>query len=172
MTERKRSGKRAGRPSKSGAKQAHLVIPGAGNGGTIPPPEHRWKAGDPSPNPKGRPRKNAEFRELIMDVMGEVITPDMPNVSRIMAAIRVGLMKNPTPFLEYAFGKVPQAVAQMTWREYLEQQGQDAATAFNRLVEAAAAAKHAATGAGGTGSAGSVEGSGEGSADSAANDRN
>jgi len=37
-------------------------VPGAGNGGTIPPPEHRWKPGQ-SGNPGGR-AKNDVFSEI------------------------------------------------------------------------------------------------------------
>jgi hypothetical protein len=152
-----------------------------------------WKPGQ-SGNPKGRPRDGESWAAILTwasNLTGEEaaarVPPEMAKFFRplkdvklkeaISLRVMASLLFEPSSALFNAVmdrveGKVLQPIAQMTWREYLEQQGLDAATAFNRLVEAAAAAKHAAAGAGGTGSAGSVEGSGEGSADSAANDRN
>ena len=39
-----------------------------------PPKEHQWKKGDPSPNPKGRPKKSKNIKEAIQKVLGEEIT--------------------------------------------------------------------------------------------------
>ncbi len=106
---------------KAGVKQAQ---PGAGNGGTIPPEATRWKAGDPSPNPKGRPRKQRAIQELIKDIIGEVIDPQAPQMSRGMAAIRLRIMKDPMPFIEYAYGKIPTPTHELNadeWRDWLKE---------------------------------------------------
>jgi len=99
----KRKTKRANRPDKQGAIRGKNVSP---LNGAVLPVEKQFKPGV-SGNPHGRPRKLREFQELIYDVMAEDLLPDL---SRIRAAIRLGLNKNPTPFLEYAFGKVPQQI--------------------------------------------------------------
>ena len=88
-----------------------------------PPIETQFQRGAPSPNPHGRPRKLRDLQELIKDVMAENITPD---VTRITAAIKIGLNKHPTVWLEYAFGKVPQPTHEMNrdeWREWLKENG-------------------------------------------------
>jgi len=91
--------------------------------GIVPPVEHRFQPGQPSPNPHGRPRKLRELQELIKDVMSENVTPDM---TRIMAAIKLGLNKNPTVWLEYAFGKMPTPTRVMNddeWKGWLLENG-------------------------------------------------
>ena len=83
---------------------------------------HQFKPGQTG-NPHGRPRKNADFKELILRVMGEDL---VPNVTRIEAAIRIQLNKNPLPLYEYAFGKVPQPTHEMNdteWRSWLKENG-------------------------------------------------
>src|SRR3989304_10574684 len=74
-------------------------------------------------NPHGRPRKLRDLQELIKDMMAESVTPDM---TRIMAAIKLGLSKNPTVWLEYAFGKLPTPTHEMDdneWRDWLKENG-------------------------------------------------
>jgi hypothetical protein len=127
-------------------KHAKNTLPGASPiSGTPPPEETKWKPGQPSPNPHGRPRKFHDLQELIKDTLAEEIRIPEGVLTRAQAMIRTMLIKSPTDriaLLEYAFGKVPQAFAHMTWKEYLEQQGLDAAAVFNGLVAAAAAAEH------------------------------
>jgi len=104
-------------------KQAKITLPGASPISGTPPPERtRWKPGQTG-NPHGRPRKSADFKELILHVMAEEL---MPHVTRIEAAIRIQLNKNPLPLYEYAFGKVPQPTHEMNrdeWREWLKENG-------------------------------------------------
>ena len=76
-----------------------------------PPIETQFKPGMVS-NPKGRPRKLVELQELIYETMAEELrNPDGGLLgTRAQAMVRIGLSKNPVPFLEYAFGKVPQQI--------------------------------------------------------------
>lgn len=116
--------KRKPKTAKStGVKQA---IPGAGKGGIIPPPETRWKPGQPSPNPHGRPRKLKEFQALVISTLAEDAGG---NLTRAQMMIRTMLMKSPTDriaLLEYAFGKVPQPTHELNndeWRDWLKENG-------------------------------------------------
>jgi len=73
-----------------------------------PPIETQFKPGQTG-NPHGRPRRLKEFQDLILDIMAEELVADGRRFgTRAMAMIRLGLNKNPLPFLEYVFGKVPQ----------------------------------------------------------------
>ena len=99
-----RNGKQT--PKKNGKHAANTRKDASPLNGIVPPEATRWKAGDPSPNPKGRPRKQHAVQELIKDLMGEIIDPKAPQMSRSMAAIRLRIMKDPMPFIEYAYGKV------------------------------------------------------------------
>ena len=72
-----------------------------------PPIETQFQPGKTG-NPRGRPRKLKEFQDLILDIMAEELIADGRRLgTRAMAMIRLGLNKNPLPFLEYVFGKVP-----------------------------------------------------------------
>ena len=53
--------KKAGTPADQASK--------AGNGGTVPPAEHRWKPGE-SGNPEGRPVAGASVREWFNQMAG------------------------------------------------------------------------------------------------------
>jgi len=94
---------------KTGVKQA---LPGAGNGGIIPPVEKRWKAGDPSPNPHGRPKTLKELRKLIQSIGEENLTASQ--VTRIELKVRQLFAsknsKDTGHLLSYGWGKVPQAI--------------------------------------------------------------
>ena len=102
-----------------GGKTAHkrrVNVPGAGDGGTIPPIEHRFKPGNKAAVGYGRPRKLEAFQELIKDILGEEQTTVLDNGQRItltraQVLVRMMLTKSPSDriaLLEYAFGKVKQ----------------------------------------------------------------
>ena len=147
-TKRKRTPKQAGKaqPKTTGVHQA---IPGAGKGGIVPPPEHRWQAGQTG-NSHGRPRKMAEFQELIKETLAEDVRDAEGRslrLTRAQAAIRVMFNKGGAgaiALFEYAFGKVPQLTHEMSeneWREWFIAQGyseSDANRAFESMVNAAA----------------------------------
>ena len=92
--------------------------PGAGNGGIVPPPEHRFAAGNQAAVGHGRPRKLAELKELILETLAEdqsIATLDGRRETRTRAQwmIRTMLVKSPSDrlaLLEYAFGKVPMQI--------------------------------------------------------------
>ena len=94
---------------KTGVKQA---LPGAGNGGIIPPVEKRWKAGGPSPNPHGRPKTLKELRKLIQSVGEENLSE--AQFTRIELKVRQLFAsknsKDTEHLLSYGWGKVPQAI--------------------------------------------------------------
>jgi hypothetical protein len=117
------------KPNKKTANKRQLktrvITPGASpRSNFVPPPEHRFQSGNKAAVGHGRPRKLRELQELIKDVMAEDIAPD---TTRIKAAIRLGLRsKNPSVWLEYAFGKMPVSSHEMDgdeWREWLIENG-------------------------------------------------
>ncbi len=126
MTKAKPSRAPAPKPKTAG-KRRNLPKDASPINGVVPPPEHRFKPGNPGG--PGAPRKLKEFQELILAVMAEVLSPDGVNkVTRAQAMVRLGLNKNPVPFLEYVFGKVPQVSRDLNddeWREWLRQNGHD-----------------------------------------------
>lgn len=97
--------------------------------GVVPPIEHRFKPGNQAAVGHGAPRKLKEFQELILDTMAEMLGAEGgQKFTRAQAMIRLGLNKNPVPFLEYVFGKVPQVSRDLNddeWREWLKQNGHD-----------------------------------------------
>lgn len=108
------------RPAPKRAKHATNTLKGASPISGVPPPEAtKWKPGQPSPNPHGRPRKLADLQELIRDTLAEEMSATDPatgrsiRMTRAQAMIRTMLIKSPSDriaLLEYAFGKVPQAI--------------------------------------------------------------
>jgi hypothetical protein len=130
-------------PPKKNGKQARNTLPDASPiSGTPPPEEHRWKAGDPSPNPKGRPRNLGQLRELIQQLGNETITQQ--GLTRLEALLR-GMFAGRSAsdklhVLEYGFGKVPQPIEIHDWREEARREGYDPERLFTRLVEAGRAA--------------------------------
>lgn len=123
----------AKRNAKPTAKQADNTPKDASpRNGQVPPVETRWKPGQPSPNPNGRPRKIQELKDLILDTLAEDIATTDPTtghrltLTRAQAMIRTMLIKSPSDrmaLLEYAFGKVPQPTHELTsdeWREWLK----------------------------------------------------
>src|SRR3990167_4568293 len=153
---------RAAKPKPKTASKRRTVVPGAGNGGIIPPIESRFGPGNQAAVGHGRPRKLQDLKELILETLAEDLTDANGRrltLTRAQAMIRTMLIKSPTDriaLLEYAFGKVPQAFAHLTWREYLEQQGIGPASAFERMVNAAAEIPRDAAGTPGTDGGGSV----------------
>jgi len=90
---------------KAGKKRAKGTSP---INGTAPPAEYRFAPGNRAAVGHGRPRKLKELQDLIKDVMAQELNVSGERLTRIEAAIRLGLSKNPTVWLEYAFGKMPQ----------------------------------------------------------------
>jgi hypothetical protein len=139
----KRNGKQ---PLKKNGKHAKSTLPGTSPiSGTPPPEETKWKPGQPSPNPKGRPRKLREFQDLIKDVMADELAVGGERITRITAAIRLGLSKNPVPFLEYAFGKMPTPTHAMDtdeWRDWLRNNGYSDSDIDSLIAEFAAHMGH------------------------------
>ena len=99
---------------------------GAGNGGIVPPVEHRFKEGNQAAVGYGRPRKLAEFQELIKDTLAEDASYTDPVTgcsfkgTRAQAMIRTMLVKSPSDriaLLEYIFGKVTQPTQARTWED-------------------------------------------------------
>jgi len=114
--------KRKTKPDKREKKGKTPLDPTRPIGKNNPPIETQIQKGQIL-NPHGRPRKLHDLQELIKDMMAESITPDM---TRIMAAIKLGLSKNPTVWLEYAFGKLPtptHAMDDNEWRDWLKENG-------------------------------------------------
>ena len=118
------------KPAKSAQKRRSGAGPrkgqlGAGNGGIIPPPEHRFQAGNTASVGHGRPRKLADLQELIKDTLAEETSATFPDgqrvtLTRAQAMIRTMLIKSPTDriaLLEYAFGKIKQEIDIHDWRE-------------------------------------------------------
>ena len=93
----------------SGDNQA---IAKAGKGGTIPPVEHRWKAGDPSPNPKGRPRTISDLKAHIQEMSEQGV--GATDVTRLDLLLRAMFQSKSAAdrltILRYGWGNVPQPV--------------------------------------------------------------
>lgn len=100
----------------TGDKQAK---PGSGKGGIVPPIEHRWKAGAPSPNPNGRPRNLSELRKLVQEMGNEEIT--QAGMTRLQLLLRTMYSSKSASdkqnVLEYGFGKVPQVTQERTYED-------------------------------------------------------
>jgi len=129
-----------------------------------PPKDKQFKSGAPSPNPKGRPKNEASITYWLNKFQGmsplevaeacEVYAKEfrkfkgeMTTASIIAARALLTLMNETeakvfATILDRTDGKLVTPIATMTWKEYLEQQGLDAAAVFNGLVAAAAAAEH------------------------------
>lgn len=108
--------------------------------GVVPPVDKRWKAGAPSPNPHGRPRKLKDLQELILATLAEEVGG---NTTRAELLIRTMLIKSPSDrvaLLEYAFGKVTQPYANVDWREEARKQGIDPDAISKELVDQFSAA--------------------------------
>jgi hypothetical protein len=111
--------------SKTATKRRPASIPGAGKGGIVPPPEHRFKPGNKAAVGHGRPRKMQDLKELILDTLAEEMTVTdadgkRTRLTRAQAMIRAMLIRSPTDriaLLEYAFGKVTQPYRDDTPRE-------------------------------------------------------
>jgi len=97
-----------GRKPKTADKRRKGVSP---LNGVEPPPEHRFRPGNTAAVGHGRPRKLADFQELIKDTLAEELHLPEGILTRAQAMIRTMLIKSPSDriaLLEYAFGKVPQ----------------------------------------------------------------
>lgn len=118
------------------AQKRRISIPGAGDGGIVPPPEHRFKPGNTAAVGHGRPAKLKDLQALIIDELGvdlKQVTTDSDEQSvkltRARAMVRMGLNKGgafAVALLEYAFGKVPQPTRELNedeWREWCTQNG-------------------------------------------------
>lgn len=85
-------------------------------GKSNPPIETQFTAGNRASVGKGRPRKLAEFQELIRDTLAEEVIDQQGRslkLTRAQAAIRVMFGKGGAgaiALFEYAFGKVPATV--------------------------------------------------------------
>ena len=120
-----------------------------------PPIETQIKPGQVL-NPNGRPRKLKDFQDLILDIMAEELIADGRRLgTRAMAMIRLGLNKNPLPFLEYVFGKVP---AHLTVEDVTGKPDSELVAELQSILDSAAATAGtgdsggaAAAGAGGDG---------------------
>lgn len=98
-------------------EQPHPDPAGAGRGGNVPPPEHRWQPGQ-SGNPKGRPTAGASLREWLNVFADAAMTerqladvardPDAPWAKRAAAqrALRTIQMPDLADFEPYAKGDV------------------------------------------------------------------
>lgn len=137
-----------------------------------PPEGRKFKKNEPSPNPKGRPKNEASITYWLNKFQGmsslevaeacEVYAKEFRKfkgemtTAGIIAARALLTLMNETEakvfatVLDRTDGKLVTPIATMTWKEYLEQQGQDAAAVFDRLVAAAAAAEHDAARPAGT----------------------
>ena len=153
----KRNGKHP--PNKNGKQADNRRKDASPLNGVVPPPEHRYQPGAPSPNPHGRPRKLKELQDLIKDVMAEELNVGSDRITRITAAIRLGLSKNPAIWLEYAYGKMPQPTHELNadeWRTYLKDNGYTDAEIDSLVNEFATHMGHRRVGAG-SGEAGENE---------------
>jgi len=130
-------------------------------GKSNPPIETQFQPGKTG-NPHGRPRKLEELQELIYEILEEnLIAPNGKIVgTRAQMMVRVGLNKNPVPFLEYAFGKVPQ---HLTVEDVTLKPDSELVAELQSILDSAAAATRAgdsggtpAAGAGGDSSADSI----------------
>ena len=103
----KRNGQAAARKNNREKTGRTPLDPTRPLGNRNPPIETQFQPGQTG-NPRGRPRKLKDFQDLILDIMAEELIADGRRLgTRAMAMIRLGLNKNPLPFLEYVFGKVP-----------------------------------------------------------------
>lgn len=101
----KRNSKRNGRTNGKHANNTPKPPGVSGRNGLPPPEETKWKPGQPSPNPHGRPKKLRDLQELIIATLAENAAPSM---TRAQLMVRAMILKNPVAILEYAFGKLPQ----------------------------------------------------------------
>jgi len=119
-----------------------------------PPVETQFGPGNSASVGKGRPRKLKEFQELILDTFAEELAADGRIIgTRAQAMIRLGLNKNPLPFLEYAFGKVPQ---HLTVEDVTDKPDSELVAELQSILDTAAATAGASD-SGGTPAAGAGE---------------
>ncbi len=75
--------------SQSTAAEAHKVGPGS------PPPDKRWKKGDPSPNPLGRPRKDQsmlpDVRKAFEEAINKKVAVPRGDKTVLMTRVQIGL---------------------------------------------------------------------------------
>jgi hypothetical protein len=89
----------------TGVKQAQR----AGNGGVVPPVEHRFQKGDKRINRRGRPKDFDALRALVRDFLAEPTTKNKSRLWKLledMARTKGERVK----MLEYGYGKVPDKV--------------------------------------------------------------
>ena len=129
-TKRKPAPRRTGKGGKTETASKRR-IPGAGNGGIVPPVESRFGPGNQAAVGHGRPRKLADLQELIRDTLAEDISVTDPatgralKLTRAQAMIRTMLVKSPSDriaLLEYAFGKVSQMALTMDLSQLNDEQ--------------------------------------------------
>lgn len=179
------------RAKSKSAKNRLAILPGASPiTGIVPPPEHRFQAGNTASKGHGRPRKLADLKELILETLAEEVPLRddegrvIDRITRAQAAIRTMLVKSPSDriaLLEYAFGKVPNTMhvidgrrrviellraGQITAQDVIDELGADLAT---ELFESAgiSVAEAAEVGAESAGAAGDGNGEAGTSPDSA-----
>ncbi len=75
--------------SESKPAEAHKVGPGS------PPPDKRWQKGGPSPNPRGRPRKDQsmlpDLRKVFEQAMNKKVSVPRGDKTVLMTRIEIGL---------------------------------------------------------------------------------
>ena len=75
--------------SESKPAEAHKVGPGS------PPPDKRWKKGGPSPNPRGRPRKDQsmlpDLRKVFEQAMNKKVSVPRGDKTVLMTKAEIGL---------------------------------------------------------------------------------
>jgi hypothetical protein len=79
---------------------------GAGRGGVIPPPEHRWQKGCKSPNPGGRPRILTEKMKAYLEQKDE---NGITNAEKVVEAMGA-LAQKQLPHSVSAFREIRQIV--------------------------------------------------------------
>ena len=116
--------------------------------GVVPPVDKRFTDGNKAAVGHGRPRKLQDLKELIIETLAEDLTDPQTRrwlATRAQAMVRVGINKNPVPFLEYAFGKVPQ---HLTVEDVTDKPDSELIAEFSELVDAGRARAGADAGGG------------------------